>query len=420
MSFRDRTHQLFAAGVVVTTAHAVDDSFLQPQSGTSAADHLSAGLIAVAAAALSLWAFPRVRPGLRALLALVWSEIALVSGVEALYYAQHGGLSGDDYSGLIAMAAAPLLAAVGVLTLWRSRRLDDAHWRRYGRRSAIAVAAVFAATLWTIPFAVAYIGGHVSRSTVPPASALGVAHENVSFHTKDGLRLEGWYVPSRNRAAMIVFPGRQGSLSRARLLARHGYGVLLFDRRGEGRSQGDPDSFGWDFDKDIRAGIQFLQHRRDVDADRIGGIGLSVGGEMMLETASQTTDLAAVIAEGAGARTAGEEVDDAKGVDKVFATLTYGMRDLTNSIVQGRQSPENLKRLVPRIRRPVFYIHAGPRDVGHLTPDYYRVTRAPKQIWEAQGGHTKALATEPREYERRAVKFLDDALLQGTQHRAEQ
>src|SRR4051812_29646400 len=115
MNFRDRAHRAFVAGVVVTTAHAVDDSFLQPQPGTAAGDHLSAGLIAVAAAALSLWAFPRVRPGLGALIALVWSEIALVSGAEALYYAQHGGLSGDDYSGLIAPGAEKLWAGTVVI-----------------------------------------------------------------------------------------------------------------------------------------------------------------------------------------------------------------------------------------------------------------------------------------------------------------
>jgi dienelactone hydrolase len=80
------------------------------------------------------------------------------------------------------------------------------------------------------------------------------------------------------------------------MLARHGYGVLLYDRRGEGRSQGDPDSWGWDFDKDIRAGLEFLKHRADVDAARIGGIGLSVGGEMLLQTAAETTDLRAVVA----------------------------------------------------------------------------------------------------------------------------
>ena len=114
----------------------------------------------------------------------------------------------------------------------------------------------------------------------------------MKLHTSDGLELEGWYVPSKNRAAVIVFPGRSGTRKQARMLASNGYGVLLYDRRGEGNSEGDPDSWGWDFDKDIRAGIDFLEHRADVDPERIGGLGLSVGGEMMLQTAADTEALA--------------------------------------------------------------------------------------------------------------------------------
>ena len=72
------------------------------------------------------------------------------------------------------------------------------------------------------------------------------------------------------------------------MLARHGYGVLLFDRRGEGRSEGEPELAGAGAaTKDIKAGVAYLQHRPDVDPDRIGGIGLSVGGEMMLEAAAE-------------------------------------------------------------------------------------------------------------------------------------
>ena len=89
------------------------------------------------------------------------------------------------------------------------------------------------------------------------------------------------------------------------MLARHGYGVLLYDRRGEGVSEGDPDGWGWDFDKDILAGVDFLKHRADVDPARIGGLGLSVGAEMLLETAASTRDLAAIVSEGAGSRTMG-------------------------------------------------------------------------------------------------------------------
>ena len=93
------------------------------------------------------------------------------------------------------------------------------------------------------------------------------------------------------------------------MLARHGYGVLLFDRRGEGESEGEPNSWGWGGDKDVKAAIDYLQRRPDVDPDRIGGIGLSVGGEMMLETAAETDELAAVVSEGAGARTYSEDMD---------------------------------------------------------------------------------------------------------------
>ena len=93
------------------------------------------------------------------------------------------------------------------------------------------------------------------------------------------------------------------------MLARHGYGVLLFDRRGEGRSEGQPNIFGWGGDEDIKAAIRYLQTRGDVDPKRIGGIGLSVGGELMLEAAAETKDLAAVVSEGAGARTMREELD---------------------------------------------------------------------------------------------------------------
>ena len=45
------------------------------------------------------------------------------------------------------------------------------------------------------------------------------------------------------------------------MLARHGYGVLLFDRRGEGESDGEPNAFGWGGDRDVKAAVDFLQAR---------------------------------------------------------------------------------------------------------------------------------------------------------------
>ena len=70
---------------------------------------------------------------------------------------------------------------------------------------------------------------------------------------------------------MISYPTRQGKLAQARMLVRHGYGVLLLDARGYDGSEGDPNLFGWDDAKDIDAAVAWLQSRPDVRDDRIGG-----------------------------------------------------------------------------------------------------------------------------------------------------
>ena len=318
---RERT--VFRGAVAVVAAHVVDDTLVQPPSGTPATDHLVSAAVPVALLALLAWAYPRLSGFARGMLALALGPIAVVTGVEAAYYTNAVGPSGDDFTGLLALAAGVVLLGLGAVTLWRTRRTEGTLLWRYPRRALLAVAALFAFQLLMLPLGVAYVTTHTARAVVP-ANELGVAYENVSFTTSDGLRLEGWYVPSRNGAAVISFPGRKGPQRQARMLARHGYGVLLFDRRGEGRSEGEPNAWGWSGERDIKAAIAYLQHRRDVDPARIGGIGLSVGGEMMIEAAAETGALAAVVSEGAGARAFADEMDhDVDPVEHVLGIPAY-------------------------------------------------------------------------------------------------
>ena len=44
---------------------------------------------------------------------------------------------------------------------------------------------------------------------------------------------------------------------------------------------------GWGGERDIFAALDFLEDRPDVDPNRIGGLGLSVGGELMLQAAAE-------------------------------------------------------------------------------------------------------------------------------------
>ncbi|MGH3114602.1 MAG: alpha/beta hydrolase, partial [Gaiellaceae bacterium] len=271
-------------GLALIALHVVDDNFVQPQPGTSAADHLVSGLVPLAILFLAAAVYPRLRAGLRAALGLTLGILGLVTASEAFYYSREVGPSGDDYTGFLSIPAGLLLVGVGTVTLWRTRRTDDSLRRRYLRRVLLAVSAILVAVFGLFPISIAYVVTHTARAVVPPAD-LGAAYEEVAFTTGDGLRLEGWFVPSRNGATVIAFPGRKGPQKHARMLLRHGYGVLLFDRRGEGESQGDPNTFGWAGVEDLHAAVAYLRSRSDVDPGRIGGIGLSVGGEMLIDAA---------------------------------------------------------------------------------------------------------------------------------------
>jgi dienelactone hydrolase len=409
-----RNEATVAAGALaVVVLHVLDDSFLQPQPGTSASGHLVSGLVPAAALLSAAALYSRLRPGLRGALALLLGAFGAVTGVEGVYYLQAGRASGDDYSGLAAIPAGLLLICFGVRTLWLARRVEHSFARRSLRRIVLAAASGVAAYVLVAPFLMSYVLTHAARAFVP-AYRVGASHEGVSFATTDGLRLRGWYVPSKNGAAVVVFPGRKGSQDQARMLARHGYGVLLFDRRGEGESEGDPNAWGWGGYRDVEAAVGFLQERADVERDRIGGIGLSVGGEMMLEAASKSHGLKAVVSEGAGERSI-REVFDMTGSGKwssvpSYAALAAGIATFSNHL-----APPSLKELVGRIApTPVFFIYGehGQDGERNLNPTYYAAARDPKAIWEVPGsGHVGGIHARPREYERRVVAFFDHALL---------
>jgi dienelactone hydrolase len=212
---------------------------------------------------------------------------------------------------------------------------------------------------------------------------------------------------------VIVFPGKKGTQRHARMLVRHGYGVLVFDRRGEGESDGDPNALGWAFNRDLKGAIGFLQRRGDVDRNRIGGLGLSVGGEALLQTAAETDTLGAVVSEGAGARSVREDVIRVRA-SKVPEIAVSTVLTAGTALFANQAPPASLERLAARIRAPVFYIYATRGAAGEDNqPDYYEATRSPKQIWKIDTSHTHGLSARPDEYERRVVGFFDRALLRA-------
>jgi hypothetical protein len=296
-----------------------------------------------------------------------------------------------------------------VVTAWRARKRDQPLAWRYGRRLLLGVAWVVGLYLVLFPLALSYGFTHVARVETPHGN-LGAPYETVSFASSDGLELDGWLVRSRNGAVVIVYPGRKGTQNHARMLVRHGYGVLVFDRRGEGTSEGDPNALGWGFDDDLKGALSYLRSR-GVDPGRIGGLGLSVGGEALLQTAAETTAVKAVVSEGAGARSVREDTVHVSA-GKLPEIWFSGVMTAGTALFSNRLPPPNLKTLAGRIAQtPVFFVYATKGAGGEdNNPDYYAAARGPKQIWKIDTSHTHGLSARPVEYERRVVGFFDRSL----------
>jgi pimeloyl-ACP methyl ester carboxylesterase len=72
----------------------------------------------------------------------------------------------------------------------------------------------------------------------------------------------------------------------ADFLARLGFAVLSYDKRGTGKSTGEREDIG--LDGDALAGIELLRQRKDIDPNRIGLWGISQGGMIAPQIATQT------------------------------------------------------------------------------------------------------------------------------------
>lgn len=410
---RVATERALATGALAVVAlHVVDDNFLQPEPGTSPVDHLVSGLVPLALLAGAAMTYGRARPGVRATLALLAGFFGVLTGTEAAYYAINGGPSGDDFTGLLSILAGLLLLGIGVVTLWRSRRRDDRLWWRYGRRLLLTGGVLVLAAQVLFPTAIAYVVTHTARAEVP-APSLGAAHEEVAFTTSDGLRLQGWFVPSRNGATVIAFPGRSGPQKHARMLVRHGYGVLLFDRRGEGASEGDPNTFGWHGERDLHAAAAFLRSRPDVDPKRIGGIGLSVGGEMLIHAAAGSDVFAAVVSEGASGQSLRDGI--ANGEVSAEAIVADASVTVATALFTNDLPPSSLKSEVATIAPSAVFFVYGENGQGGTekrpNQGFYEAAGEPKQIWEVPNGqHIAGITTQPAEYERRVIGFFDEHL----------
>lgn len=243
------------------------------------------------------------------------------------------------------------------------------------------------------------------------------AYENVTLTTHDSLRLYGWYIPSQNGAAVILLHGlggsRLGSMDPARMLARQGYGVLLYDQRASGESEGDMLSWGWRDVADVPSAVSYLQNRADVDDHRIGVWGCSTGAEIAIAAAAQIEAIQAVAADAPYYTTARDMPPPATLQDWLglpFYPLFIKIMEWRT----GAAAPAPLNEAITRIApRPLLLISAGDEFERRQVQHHYDQAHEPKSLWHIPNTpHCGGPAAEPQAYAAQLLNFFDQALLE--------
>jgi fermentation-respiration switch protein FrsA (DUF1100 family) len=311
----------------------------------------------------------------------------------------------------LALVAGAVLVGLAAYIPWRHRgERPTTAPRRWIRRALVVVGGLVSVLFVLGPMSLAIIETHRWREPIGPRPS--AAYRDVSFRASDGLKLAGWYRPSRNGAAVLVVHGgggdRTGAVAHAEMLARHGYGVLVYDARGRGESEGNPNGYGWDWRNDVAGALAVLKRQPDVDADRIGALGLSTGADVLIEVAAERRDIAAVVADGAAA----ESFEDWHRLRGTDLGLPPGwVMFTTMRVLSGDPPSPPLEDQVARMRSPALLISAGhdiERDFNVL---YDKAGGAAVEHWNLPDAHhTAAIREHRREYERRVVAFFDKEL----------
>ncbi|MCX7683534.1 MAG: alpha/beta fold hydrolase [Anaerolineae bacterium] len=258
---------------------------------------------------------------------------------------------------------------------------------------------------------------HLTRrqylSEVHTPSEHGLDFEEVTFAATDGLALRGWWIPAPGSdRAVIIMHGHGGSMDwdvhRAPPFHQAGFGVLLFDFRAHGRSEGRLATFGYLERRDVLGAVAFLKSR---GVRRIGLLGFSYGGMAAILAAPDCPEVRAVVSDGGPARlrTAiagrGTELGLPRWLVRPLAWWTVAITSARLGVNLFHYEPVRwVGKLSPR---PILFVHG---ELDHYCTDFddlFAAASEPRAVWRLPGvGHTEASERYPEEFQRRVLEFF--------------
>jgi len=245
----------------------------------------------------------------------------------------------------------------------------------------------------------------------------GLAYEDVSFPSRDGVTLRGWFIPVESARGTVIFcHGHAGSMDPDVIYVpwfhEAGFNVLMFDFRAHGRSDGDRVSIGYFERRDLLGAIDYLQARGIMD---VGVLGFSMGGVVGLITAPQSEAIRAVISDGGFARLESAMLGWVRERTNLPRALVLPLARLVVTIAGWRlgvrlSSADPLRWVRHIAPRPVLFIHGDgdPYVTVAEVEALYAAAGEPKELWRVpEAGHRQVDQCRPAEYRQRVIGFFE-------------
>lgn len=252
------------------------------------------------------------------------------------------------------------------------------------------------------------------------------ALEPLAFPATDGTRLAGWF---------LAHPRPQGTV-----LLLHGFGTnhfglvhlaydllardlqsLLFDFRGHGASEGEATTLGYWEQQDVLGALAYLRARGDVDPDRIGVYGVSMGGATALLTVKNGLGVRALVTDSAFATLRGAIDHGFRRIaglpPAIFRrpTIWFASKFAGVDLDQVLHAVQPLARIKDTAPCPIFIIHGTEDDVVFVQDAYqlYLAADGPKELWIVpDAGHGRAHQMLGDAYADRVAAFFADVFTQ--------
>ncbi len=246
-------------------------------------------------------------------------------------------------------------------------------------------------------------------------------YEQMQLQTKDDMNLEAYYIPSQNGASIIVLHGYKAYLYEvahiASLLQKHGYGVILPIFRAHGKSDGELITFGKHEVKDVQAAYDYLLTRDDVDPEKIGLLGNSMGAVVGLLFAAEQPKIKAIVAHSPYSSlhdTANTSLKKFTGLSGFPYTqmITYFIEQMADFDIDAVAPINIIDQIAPR---PVYFLIAG--QDSFVSPKsglaLHDTAQQPKQLWVSPMlEHIEFNLRRPDDFEKRVNAFFEQYLLE--------